>query len=240
MPPLRVAVTVDFEPDCPPWLTSGYRGVCEGGPALLDLLGSAGVAATYFTTGDVAERFPDAVREVVRAGHELGSHGVTHAPFDRMTDGAAREEIHRSVATLREFSAVTAFRAPYLRFPERLLPELVNAGITVDCSLAKYKASYLRRSRTPPLRRIAASVTSSVLRLPRRVREPWLRLLSDPVVLFVHPWEFVDLTAAPIRYDCRFNTGATALTSLRDVLAQFSARGAHFVTIRDLVASGTP
>jgi hypothetical protein len=47
-------------------------------------------------------------------------------------------------------------------------------------------------------------MTSSVLRLPAFVRDPWLAALRDPVVLFVHPWEFVDLTRERLRYDCRF------------------------------------
>jgi peptidoglycan-N-acetylglucosamine deacetylase len=87
------------------------------------------------------------------------------------------------------------------------------------------------------LTRIAASMTSSVLRLPRWVRDPWLLSLADPVVLFVHPWEFVDLTGERLRYDCRFRTGDTALRCLRDVIALFQSRGDTFLSMRELVAA---
>ena len=50
------------------------------------------------------------------------------------------------------------------------------------------------------------------------------RRLSDPVVLFVHPWEFVDLTRERLRYDCRFRTGDVALRCLREVIDR--SRGA--------------
>jgi hypothetical protein len=84
--------------------------------------------------------------------------------------------------------------------------------------------------------RIPASMTSSVLRLPRAIRDPWLLSLSDPVVLFVHPWEFVDLTRENLRYDCRFRTGAFALRALREVIALFRNRDAEFLTMRELAA----
>ena len=82
-----------------------------------------------------------------------------------------------------------------------------------------------------------ASVTSSVLRLPRAVREAWLARLASPVVLFVHPWEFVDLRDYDLRLDCRFATGATALRRVRAVLDFLSARGARFVTMREAGAA---
>jgi peptidoglycan/xylan/chitin deacetylase (PgdA/CDA1 family) len=50
-----VCLTVDLEQDCPPFL-SGYRGMEEGFPRLLQLLEEEGVAATFFCTGEVAER----------------------------------------------------------------------------------------------------------------------------------------------------------------------------------------
>ena len=234
--PLRLALTVDFEPDCPPYLSSTFRGIEEGAPRLLELFADSGLRATYFTTGEVAERYPEAVRRLVDAGHELGCHGVTHTAFDAMDEATARWEIRESARRLREVAAVTSFRAPYLRFPERYVRLLEDEAFELDSSLAKYKRSY-RAPRAPTtLTRIPASMTSSVLRLPALVRDPWLAALADPVVLFVHPWEFVDLTREKLRYDCRFRTGDVALRCLREVIDSFVARGAQLVTMRELAA----
>ena len=41
-PPLRVALTVDFEPDCPPYLSSTFRGIEQGAPRLLELFADTG------------------------------------------------------------------------------------------------------------------------------------------------------------------------------------------------------
>jgi peptidoglycan/xylan/chitin deacetylase (PgdA/CDA1 family) len=232
----RVSITVDFEPDCPPYLSSTFRGIEEGAPALLSLFAERGVRATYFTTGEVAARYPEAVDALLRDGHELGCHGVTHTAFDTLDEATARWEIEESARLLRTFAPVTSFRAPYLRFPEPYVRLLEDAGFALDSSLAKYKQSY-RAPRLPTtLTRIPASMTSSVLRLPRWVRDPWLLSLRDPVVLFVHPWEFVDLTREQLRYDCRFRTGAVALRCLREVIELFQARGSRLVPMRELAA----
>ena len=234
--PLRVALTVDFEPDCPPYLSTTFRGIEQGAPRLLELFADTGVRATYFTTSEVAERYPDAVRALLRDGHELGCHGVTHTAFDRMDEATARHEIEESSRVLRDFAPVTSFRAPYLRFPDAYVPLLEQSGFALDSSLAKYKRSYRAPRRPTTLARIPASMTSSVLRLPAIVRDPWLASLRDPVVLFVHPWEFVDLTRERLRYDCRFRTGDVALRCLREVIDAFARRGASFLPMRELAA----
>ena len=234
--PLRVALTVDFEPDCPPYLSSTFRGIEQGAPRLLELFADTGVRATYFTTSEVAERYPASVRALLHAGHELGCHGVTHTAFDRMDEPTARWEIEQSARVLRTFAPVTSFRAPYLRFPDAYVPLLERSAFALDSSLAKYKRSYHAPRRPTTLARIPASMTSSVLRLPAFVRDPWLAMLRDPVVLFVHPWEFVDLTRERLRYDCRFRTGDVALRCLREIIASFTRRGAAFVPMRELAA----
>jgi len=232
----RLWFTVDLEPDCPPYLQEGYRGITDGLPRLLELLERESVPGTFFTTGEVAWRHPDSVAGVLSEGHALGCHGWSHRPFPEMALGEAEEEIHRSAGLLREFGPVYAFRAPYLRLPSAHLPLLVRAGFTVDSSSARYKAG--GGSPGPPgLRRIPASVTSSVLRLPAAVRNPWLLSLRSPVTLFVHPWEFVDLTGERLRLDCRFRTGEPALQALREVFRLFRRRGGRFLTLEE-VAGG--
>lgn len=229
-----VAFTVDLEPDCPPFLR-GFRGVEHGLPALLDLLGEAGVPATFFTTGDVARRYPRAVERVVSEGHELACHGMTHTAFTSLAPDAAEAEIVESAAILRRFAPVTSFRAPYLKFPDSYVGMLERAGFELDSSQAKYKAAYYRKRQPTTLRRIPASVTSSVLRLPSLVRRAYLAAVSSPVVLFVHPWEFVDLRKEKLRLDCRFKTGDVALACVKSVLQSYAEKGASFVRMREMV-----
>lgn len=227
--------TVDVEPDCLPYLGT-FRGITEGLPALLALLAAEDVRGTFFTTGRVAEDFPDDVDAIVRHGHEVGSHGHTHRDFTAMDGETASQEIRQSVDTLRAFAPVHSFRAPYLRFPDRHLPLLAEAGLRIDSSQARYKRSYYRRPSVRPagLMRVPASVTSSALRLPHWIRNPLLHCLPSPLVLFVHPWEFVDLTGETLRYDCRFKTGLPALRAIRSVLRHLKRHNVQFVPIQEL------
>jgi peptidoglycan/xylan/chitin deacetylase (PgdA/CDA1 family) len=237
---LEVSLGIDVEPDCPPYLATQYRGVVDGLPKVLDVLDDAGanVRVTCFCTGVVAERFPHRITEILRRGHELASHGHTHRRFDQLSESDAALEIQRSTDALRSFGAnVTSFRAPNLRFPRAFLPLLEAHGYEVDSSQAKYKADFYAKPTPTRLTRIAASMTSSMLRLPRWMRDPWLLTLASPVVLFVHPWEFVDLTRERLRLDCRFGTGDDALDDLRSAIALFAARGARFVRMDELGAS---
>lgn len=243
--PPTVCFTVDYEPDCPPYLSDTHRGVEEATRPLLAMLRELGVPATWFSTGAVAERYPEAIRDIVASGHELGCHGHTHRRFDAMAAGEAADEIDAASRALRAHAPVTSFRAPNLALPEAYVPLLAAAGYHLDSSEARYKPAYWRArlsltkaaARPPALRRVPASATSSVLRLARPVRAAYLAQLRSPVVLFVHPWEFVDLRRARLRLDCRFHTGPEAFRRVRAVLDGYRRRGARFVAMRDLPAA---
>ncbi|MEO7599967.1 MAG: polysaccharide deacetylase family protein [Opitutus sp.] len=209
----------------------------EGLPVLLDLLLRLGIRGTFFTTGEMARRFPDVIRRLVHEGHELGCHGDLHQDFTTLDFAQTDTELRDSLATLRAYSSVESFRAPYLRFPSKHLPLLVRHGLTIDSSVARYKAGPNHRPSVtvPGLTRVAASVTSSVLRLPTMIRAPWLRGLSEPLMLFVHPWEAVDFRRSALRWDCRFRTGAAALSRWDSLLTSLRTQGARFVPIKELV-----
>ncbi|MGE5827105.1 MAG: polysaccharide deacetylase family protein, partial [Micromonosporaceae bacterium] len=42
--------------------------------SILATLDSADVPATFFLTGQFANRYPQSVKDIVRAGHRLGNH----------------------------------------------------------------------------------------------------------------------------------------------------------------------
>lgn len=229
-----VCFTVDAEPDCPPFLWS-WRGIEEGAPKLFELLDELSVPATFFTTGDTAARYPSFAAEVVERGHELGCHGYSHHSFMKMTATEARNELQESSSILRDFGIVTSFRAPYLQLPEAFVPLLKEHGFLLDSSLAKYKVAYWKKWQSGGLTRIPTSITSSWLRLPPKIRNPILSSRKSPLVLFVHPWEFVDLRKTRIRWDCRAGTGPHALSAVKDVIKLLKDRGVHFSHMRDLV-----
>jgi polysaccharide deacetylase family protein (PEP-CTERM system associated) len=74
---------------------------------------AAGVAATFFTLGWVAQRHPALVRRIVAAGHELASHGWDHTRADAQDPAAFRADIGRTRRLLEDIGgvAVAGYRA---------------------------------------------------------------------------------------------------------------------------------
>ncbi len=230
----RVSLTVDVEQDCPPLLNT-MRGVEEGLPELLRLFGEEGVKATFFVTGRVAEHHPREVGRIVEQGHELGCHGYDHERYDRIGAVEAQRAVVRATDILRGFgSEVVSFRAPNLKLPPAFLGVLEEQGYRVDSSIASYRPPFPRGVVVAGrILRVPASLTSSLLRLPLRVVLPIMCRIREPV-LFVHPWEFVDMRAEKVRIDCRFNTGEGALRNLKGIIRHFKLRGYRFVTVREM------
>ncbi len=232
---MKVLVTVDMEQDCPPYLSS-FQGVQDGTPRVLRLLRRLGIRGTFFTTGDVARRFPQVIERIVSDGHELGCHGDTHRRFGTMSALEASKEIVDASATLRQFAKVVSFRAPNLDFPNEFLSILQDNGYQVDSSYGRHKPGtfFSEPTRTGDIVRIPASVAPSWLRIPRLLRNALLSQLRNPAVFFFHPWEFVDATSWDIPIDCRYRTGDPALESLAATVEFFRNRSAAFHTMSEL------
>jgi peptidoglycan/xylan/chitin deacetylase (PgdA/CDA1 family) len=85
-------------------------------PALLDLLDRHGRKAVFFVIGDKVRRYPDLAREIVRRGHELGNHTMTHPAGSMWCAGSARtrREIVECSRAIEEVAGVRPrwFRAP--------------------------------------------------------------------------------------------------------------------------------
>lgn len=88
----------------------------EETPELLDLLDEHGVKAVFFMIGEKVRKHPDLVREVVRRGHEIGNHTMTHPQGTFWCAGPwrTRREILECQEVIREATGVTPrfFRAP--------------------------------------------------------------------------------------------------------------------------------
>lgn len=81
---------------------------------VLDAFERAGVRATFFTLGWVAERHPALVRRIAASGHELASHGFGHQLVSEIGEDAFRADVHRAKCVLEDAGgvAVTGYRAP--------------------------------------------------------------------------------------------------------------------------------
>ncbi|MDT0268840.1 polysaccharide deacetylase [Streptomyces sp. DSM 44915] len=118
-------------------LSQGVYGPNVAVPLLLEVLGRYGVAATFFVPGRVAERYPEAVRAVLDAGHEVAHHGYTHRAPASLTAQEEEEELARGIAVLRETHGVTVrgYRAPSWDVSVRTVELLQRYGLAYSSNL---------------------------------------------------------------------------------------------------------
>ena len=83
-----VALTFDDGPD--PLYT----------PAVLDLLASRGMSATFFLVGVNAAAEPELVRQILDRGHGIGNHTYDHRNLELLTGAEVRVEIEKAHAAL--------------------------------------------------------------------------------------------------------------------------------------------
>ncbi len=111
---------------------------------VLDLLDRAGVNATFFVVGWVAERYPALVAQIAAAGHEVGSHSQMHRRVYELTPDGFAADLSASIDSIAATGVPrpTAFRAPEWSINDRAiwaLDELVRQGFLVDASMAPLK-----------------------------------------------------------------------------------------------------
>lgn len=81
---------------------------------VLALFDRAGVKATFFTLGWIAERHPALIRRIADAGHEIASHGWDHKRLFRMSAAEFADDLDRAHAAIAKASgqSPTGYRAP--------------------------------------------------------------------------------------------------------------------------------
>ena len=107
---------------------------------IVKLLDEVDAKATFLTVGWVAAKYPDLIRRLAGAGHEIGCHGYLHRLTYELTPDEFDEEIRRCVELLRELSGqpVATFRAPGFSMKRECFwayPILRKHGITIDVSI---------------------------------------------------------------------------------------------------------
>jgi peptidoglycan-N-acetylglucosamine deacetylase len=115
--PLRVALGVENRTATGAgWaLTFDDGPHAQGTPAVLEVLASRGVRATFFLVGEQVLRNPTIAAEIVAAGHEIGLHCHRHRNLLRLAPWQVHEDIARAQAVIEDAAGVSPalYRPPY-------------------------------------------------------------------------------------------------------------------------------
>ncbi|WP_241518833.1 polysaccharide deacetylase family protein [Streptomyces sp. CB03238] len=87
----------------------------RGLDTVLAVLGRHKAPATFFLTGDFADRCPEAVRRITAAGYGLGNHSYSHPYFADLTASERASEVLTADRAIRAASG--AVPLPFFRFP---------------------------------------------------------------------------------------------------------------------------
>ena len=89
------------------------------------------VKATFFTVQFWAEKYPEYLKKVSEAGHEVGTHSATHSYMSKLSESEIRNELTTSCAAIEEVTGkpVTLFRPPYGDYDDLLIDTASAMGL---------------------------------------------------------------------------------------------------------------
>jgi polysaccharide deacetylase family protein (PEP-CTERM system associated) len=193
--------------------------VVESTERVLALFSRARVQATFFVLGYVADEFPDLVRRVAEAGHEIALHGYHHRKVSRLTPEQFRADVLRGREAVERACGWQAigYRAPMFSIDGSTpwaLSTLRDLGFRYDSSFFPTRNMLYGFPSAPrfPHRPFGGAgfveFPLSTIRLlgvnwpvaggfyfrllPYRLfRWAWRRLNREghPAILYLHPWE---------------------------------------------------
>lgn len=111
---------------------------------IIDMLAFRRIRSTFFVLGWVAERFPEVVRMIYEAGHEVATHGYSHRSISELSWREFEQDLLRSIRIIERIipEKVVGYRAPNFSVsPETfwVFEVLAEHGIKYDSSIFPIK-----------------------------------------------------------------------------------------------------
>lgn len=98
--------------------------------AILDALAAEDVRATFFMVQFWAGKYPDYVKKIDEAGHEIGTHSATHSQMSKFSAEQIRAELASSSAAIAAVTGkrVELFRPPFGDYDDLLVSTAREEG----------------------------------------------------------------------------------------------------------------
>lgn len=134
--------------DSPDDISRGLFAGEVGSMRLLKLFDRLGIRTTWFIPGHSIETFPDQMKAVAEAGHEVGIHGYSHENPIEMTPEQEEAVLDKSIDLVTGLTGrrPTGYVAPWWEFSNVSNELLIKKGIKYDHSLMHrdYEPYYVR------------------------------------------------------------------------------------------------
>lgn len=123
--------------DSPDDISRGLFAGEIGIPRLLKLFKKYNIPATWFAPGHSIETFPEQMKMIVDAGHEIGAHGYSHENPIAMSQKQEEDVLLKSIELIEKISGKkpTGYVAPWWEFSNVTNELLLKHGFKYDHSL---------------------------------------------------------------------------------------------------------
>lgn len=104
---------------------------------ILKLFADYDIKATFFFTGEIATYYPDLVKEISEAGHEIGSHNFVHKDYNLKNRKEFYDNLKRSKILLKRLSGqeIIGYRAPNSTVNNYMIKDLLKLKFRYDSSI---------------------------------------------------------------------------------------------------------
>lgn len=98
---------------------------------LIDILGKYDVKATFFLVGEWVDKYPQSVKDLYAAGHEIMNHSSTHPHMSKLSREQILKELNECNDKIETLIGVRPilFRAPYGEYNDLLLDTAESIGM---------------------------------------------------------------------------------------------------------------
>ena len=99
--------------------------------AILKALEAENVRATFFMVQFWTEKYPEYVKKIDAAGHEIGTHSATHSQMSKLSESEIRKELQTSSQAIESVTGkkVELFRAPFGDYDDLLVETAQSMGL---------------------------------------------------------------------------------------------------------------
>ena len=129
MPRLSKALALIFAASGIRTLTSPWGN--EDTQQLIDILGKYGIKATFFVVGEWVDKYPESVKALHDAGHEIMNHSDSHAHFNSLSADEITADLNACNDKIEGVTGVrpTLFRCPYGEYDDHVINAVRALGM---------------------------------------------------------------------------------------------------------------
>lgn len=98
---------------------------------ILSVMEKYGVKSTFFCVQFWVEKYPEYVKKISEAGHEVETHSATHDYMSKLSKEKIKEELSSSKKAIENITGkeVTLFRPPYGDYNDKLVSTVKEMGL---------------------------------------------------------------------------------------------------------------